>query len=449
MWLALLLLACEAPKIRLDPTDSAADTGQYAPERTPPDVHVVLDPPQGEPGAPTVTEEEVPDLSADMLGLCQMTLRCDHAIASEPKTACEFTVETEGGATMYEGLAGVEQRGRSSLGFPKHQYALELWDETDAAVEADLLGMGMAADWVLNGAWVDRALFRNKLTYDLFQGMGGAERFAPESRHCELTLNGTYEGIYLLVEKIEREGARLDLAKDGLADGSAFVMKLDESGLVANSLGYGTWNLVSPNETEVTAEAAAAITATLQAWQNAAVSASPEDPETGIFATVDLTSAVDIVLIEELAKNNDGWYLSLHIWKDSDGGIHFTPWDIDLGYGQPSYNNNESPEEWILYRPDLIDTMTNVPEFRLALAARWSELRADLLSDEAIDARIDDYVATMGEDALARNFERWPIESVDFSGYLYEVASYEEELARVRAWIPQRLAWMDAHIAEY
>lgn len=409
----------------------------------------------GDPGVPpesvggaTVSDEEVPSLSDDMLALCQMALRCDRAIGDD-KTGCDFSVETQSGYLLYEGRAGVELRGRSSSGFPKHQYALELWDDADAAVQADLMGLGMAADWVLNGAWVDRALFRNKLTYDLFQAMGGADRYAPESRYCELTLNGDYEGIYLLVEKIEAEGARIALPDEDLADGGAFVLKLDESGLVSNSLGYGAWNLVSPNESQVTAEASAAIVSSINAWRDAAWSADPADPSTGIFATIDLDSAVDIVLIEEFAKNNDGWYLSLHLWRSGTSLIRFAPWDIDLGYGQPSYNNNESPEEWILYRPDMIDTMSRVPAFRLALAARWVELRADLLSEEAIEARIDDYVATMGEEALARNFERWPIEEVDFGGYLYEVSSYEEELERVRAWIPERLAWMDANIAAY
>lgn len=450
MWLTALL-ACTPGTVKGPPAsgdstpiasdsgapvvDSAQDTGDSGP------------PPESVGGA-TVTDEEVPSLSDDMLNLCQMALRCDRAIGDE-KTGCDFSVETQAGYLLYEGRAGVEQRGRSSSGFPKHQFAVELWDDDDEAVQADLMGLGMAADWVLNGAWVDRALFRNKLTYDLFQAMGGPERFAPESRYCELTLNGGYEGIYLLVEKIEAEGARIDLSDEDLASGDAWVLKLDEGGLVSNELGYGAWNLVSPNESQVTAEASAAIVSSITAWRDAAWGADPADASTGIFATIDLDSAVDIVLIEELAKNNDGWYLSLHLWKDGDSLIRFAPWDIDLGYGQPSYNNNESPEEWILYRPDMIDTMSRVPAFRLALAARWTELRADLLSDEAIDARIDGYVATMGEEAIARNFERWPIEDVDFGGYLYEVSSYEEELARVRAWIPERLVWMDANIASY
>ena len=400
------------------------------------------------PEEPSVESEELPDFFEDEPSLCQMVLQCDDTIPDEPKTGCKFQVTQGDGHVAYRGYAGVETRGRSSASFPKPQYALELWDSDGADLERDLLGFGPESDWVLNGAWVDRALFRNKLTYDLFQAMGGPERYAAQSAFCELELNGDYRGIYLLTERIKRAESRVDISDAGELDGSSFVVKLDSGGFMANSLGYGYWNLVYPRESAIGEDALAGITATLSAWEAAASGSAPDDPDTGIFAYVDLDSAVDFVIIEEFAKNNDAYFLSIHLWQDEGGLIHFVPWDIDLGYGQPSYNNNEPPEEWVLYRPALISTMSELPVFQERLVERWAELRETILTDEALQERVEGYLSTMG-DAVDRNFERWPIEDVAFGSYLYEIESHDAEVERVGKWIQVRVRWMDDNIASY
>ena len=82
------------------------------------------------------------------------------------------------------------------------------------------------------------------------------------------------------------------------------------------------------------------------------------------------------------------------------------------------------------------------------MAARWAELRAGVLAEDAILARIDAMQATMG-DAIDRNFERWPIEQIGYGNYFYPVSSYAEEDAHVRAWLGERLRWMDENVAAW
>ncbi len=69
-------------------------------------------------------------------------------------------------------------------------------------------------------------------------------------------------------------------------------------------------------------------------------------------------------------------------------------------------------------------------------------------------ALIDRALETLTPAAVAANFTRWPIEDVRFDHIyppytLYEVGSHEAEIARVRAWLKERLTWMDAHIGAY
>ena len=183
----------------------------------------------------------------------------------------------------------------------------------------------------------------------------------------------------------------------------------------------------------------------LQGWQDATTGASADSP----FDYVDLDSAVDFVLLQELAKNNDAYFLSVHIWKDVGGLIHFTPWDLDLSFGQPLYHDSTNPEGWIVYRPAMIAAMAARPEFQARLVERWTELRAGLMSDASISASIDFHLETLAP-WIDANFERWPIDQIQFlDNQLYPVSSYDQEVGLVRAWITTRLAWMDAHIAEY
>lgn len=403
----------------------------------------------GRDTAPVVTEEQLDGLSWSE-GVCQVALTCDGAIADEPKVRCDMTVRSASGATAYDGSAGVELRGRSSMSFPKNQYAVELWDSAGEDVEVDLLGMGAESDWVLNGVWVDRSLFRNKLAYDLFQQMSDTlpdqVDYAAESRFCELTLNRAYWGVYLLTERPKRDGVRIDISDSGEVDGSSFVLKLEESGgAFANPLGYGTWRALYPQQDEASDAALAGVSATLTDWYGAARGRS-DAPE--LFSVIDLDSAVDFVLIEELTKNVDAYFLSIHLWKDEDSLVHFTPWDIDLSCGQPSYSDNENPESWVSYRPSFIDSLSSDPAFNARMAERWAELRAGPLDGDALHALIDQHQATL-EEAAERNFERWPIEDVDFSGYLYRVRSWDQEVDNMHARIEARLPWMDENVESW
>jgi hypothetical protein len=314
-------------------------------------------------------------------------------------------------------------------------------------VATDLFGMGGDSDWILNGQYLDRSLFRNRLVFDLFQSFGGTERYATQSVFCELTLGGEYEGVYTLGEMIQRETSRVDIGNDG-DPGTSFIIKLDdEDGFHDNPVGNGTWQMVYPADTPASE---AVVSSYLQSWEEAIQGDNPSDPDTGIFAHLDVDSAVDFVLLEEFTKNMDAYQLSVYLWKDTDGKMFFAPWDLDLSFGYPFYDC--SAEGW-LTRAEFVDAMAADPVFHDALVARWAELRQGPLAEDAILARIAAYDTTLG-DAVTRNFDRWPMEDIvyatdDVDDWLCPVSSYSEEHARVLTFISARLAWMDANIASF
>ena len=281
----------------------------------------------------------------------------------------------------------------------------------------------------------------------MFQSLGGAERYAPESTFCELELNGEYQGIYSLGERIKRAESRLDLDDDGPV-GSTFIVKLDSTdGFHDNAVGTGTWQLVFP---EADAANEAAVSTFLSGWEDATRASDPTDLETGIFAYIDMDSAVDWVLLQEFAKNVDAYQYSVYLWRDAGGKARFVPWDVDLSMGYPFYDCGATG--W-LTRLEFVDAMAADPSFRAALVDRWTLLRQDQLSEASIFARIEAYDTTLAP-GLDENFERWPIGDIAFAtddvdDWLCPVDSYEEEHERVLTFIAERLSWMDENIASY
>jgi len=183
----------------------------------------------------------------------------------------------------------------------------------------------------------------------------------------------------------------------------------------------------------------------LDGWQHAVEGTS----DTDVFTLMDLDSAVDFVLLQELARGNDAYYLSMHVWKDVSGTLHFTPWDLDLSLGQPLYGDSTLTTGWIGYRPLLIQALANDARFQARLVERWGELRQGEFSAAAIEAHIQRYLATIG-DRIDENFARWPIEDIQFlDNQLPPRSSFDEEMEVVRGWIDGRLTWVDAHIGEY
>lgn len=415
----LLLFACSTTTISADSV-TASSPADSASEQLPADT--ASDPATPAPSAPVLID-----------------VACPSAIPDEAAIPCDIRLTWPDGTEEAAGIAGFSQRGRSSLGFPKHQYKVEFIDAGGASAPVSLFGLGRESDWVLNGMWIDRAMIRNKLAWDLFNALAETPDHAPESVYAEVTLDGTYLGVFLLNQTIDRDASRLDFAADD-GTGARFIVAADESG-IASTVQYGSWKVEYPGPSEQTRSVLDGITDHLAAWEAGIVAGA--DP----FTDMDLDSFVRFVLIEEFMKNNDGYYLSHRVWRGDDGKLRMVPWDLDLTLGQPNYNENWRSDLWIAYRP-LIVSGSATPSFKARFVQMWTEARAGALATDAVLGRIAAQRATMG-DAVDRNWATWDITTVDFGGELYAVSSPEEEYGRVDVWVRARLEWMDANVAAY
>ncbi|MBQ7546069.1 MAG: CotH kinase family protein [Clostridia bacterium] len=108
------------------------------------------------------------------------------------------TVDYSGSFDRFHG------RGNSSWTQAKKSYAL-LFREP-----VDLLGMGAGKSWVLVSNVFDESGLRNKLAYDTAKALG--VRYAVDSAYIDLYIDGEYEGLYLLTERVEVAQGRVQIS---------------------------------------------------------------------------------------------------------------------------------------------------------------------------------------------------------------------------------------------
>ena len=131
----------------------------------------------------------------------------------------------------YNGNIAIELRGSMALLFPKKSYRFETHNDQGEDLNVSLLDMPSENDWILYAPFVDLSMIRNVLVYDISNDIG---RYASRTRLCELVLNGNYQGVYVLMEKIKRDNNRVDIAAmnendtagDSLTGG--YIIKIDK-----------------------------------------------------------------------------------------------------------------------------------------------------------------------------------------------------------------------------
>src|SRR5512133_2188162 len=133
----------------------------------------------------------------------------------------------------YNGRINIEIRGSSSQSLPKKQYGFStLKSDNYSDNNISLLGMPADNDWILNGLGFEPSLIRDYLNYNLSRMIG---EYASRTVYCEVVINGTYNGLYVLEEKIKQGSDRVNVRKIGLTDNSypkltgGYITKSDKS----------------------------------------------------------------------------------------------------------------------------------------------------------------------------------------------------------------------------
>jgi hypothetical protein len=361
----------------------------------------------------------------------------------------------------YDGFIGIEIRGASSTTFDKKGYGLETRDAQGDNLNVLLLGMPSENDWILHGPYSDKSLLRNFLTFHIGSQLGS---YQPRVRFCELFLDNQYWGVYVLMEKIKRDGDRVDIAKlnpqdtlgDELTGGYIFKIDRDEgpdNGWYAQ-IGYGYYAYHHPNADDLHPLQKNYLKTYFQNFENMMQTNSYTDPIVGYRAWLDVPSFIDYMMMQEITRNIDAYRLSTFMYKekDSDGGKIFGGpiWDFNLGFGNADFCDNGLAQGWAFQYnqscgspfPYFWSRLIADNAFRNDFNCRWQELRVDVLNTDTIWHFIDSMALELN-DAQIRNFERWNILGTYVWPNPYIGQDYAQEIQYLKSWIATRLQWMD------
>ena len=337
---------------------------------------------------------------------------------------------------------GIKVRGQSSAKFPKPGYSIEVRDEKGEGMDVSLFGLPPADDWVLHGPYVDKSMMRNALAHWLFRQAG---HYSPRTRHFDLYINGVYRGVYVLIEKIKRGKYRVNVSKLKETDISGddvtggYIWAFDKTGTNTGGMGMEDIN----KEGFSTADGLNVIMhypkkENLQTQQQAYLKKYLEDLEnlfkngkngSGYENYVDMTSALDYVLHEEVTNNSDSYWCSffLHKPKDSKGGkVTLGPaWDFNLAMSNGGGMGSTTTDGWQienpqkqgqggmmmmgggLKAPNWLIGMWKDSHYQSELKKRWAELRSGVWHTKTMDVYLDSMKAYLTK-AADRNFKRWP-----------------------------------------
>lgn len=353
----------------------------------------------------------------------------------------------------YDGLVGIEIRGNITQAFEKVSYGFETRDEAGQDLKVSLLDMPQESDWVLSASYLDKTFIRDPLAYYMSRSMG---RWASRTVHCELVINGIYQGIYILQENIKRDKNRVDITKLLETDNAGgpvtggYIYEVAQAGP-----DFGERRrFVYPKAEDITSQQTAYIRKYDDDFRQVMKGSNFGDPVQGYTVWIDVDSFVDEVLLQEACKNSDAYGWSSYFHKDRLGKINAGPvWDFDQSLSNSTFNDGPNYQEWIILKynkdyPLFWQKLFTEPVFRNQVNQRWIDLRASAFKTDRVMTYIDSIVTVLGE-AQARNFEMWKILGKEIwrsTPGAAERDSHQMEVDYLKSFLSNRLAWMDENL---
>ena len=355
---------------------------------------------------------------------------------------------------------GVRVRGAFSSSFPRKPFSVEAWDEGDSEMAIEPLGMPAESDWILYppNAAQDQTLLYNTWLYALSRSLGGNAvrfRFTEAFVHTgggSLSM-ADHAGVYVLMEKVKRDEARLDfpkLSEDGTEGGWLLsINRMDPIPVKGyptangatepqffhtagpdrilqtspNQAGRGDdiprqsnafINFESPNGYEINEAQRGAIEGWFTTFEDVLYGADFTDPVDGYGRYLDVDNFIDYYLLHDLTRNTDGLLISMWVYKEGpEAKLKMGPvWDYDLAYRSTATSDLGLNRNRLWY-----GRLWQDREFEQRYIDRWQALRAGPLSHDGIHALIDQQAAeiTVAAKALAKALDVRGLMNIQFA----------------------------------
>jgi hypothetical protein len=355
--------------------------------------------------------------------------------------------------------AGFKDRGSSTAGQPKANYAVETWDEDNRNKDISILGLPPDSEWVFHAPYsFDPALIRNPLAFEFGHQLG---RYASRYRFVEVYANAAtaggpissanYIGVYNILEKVKRSKDRVDMDELRPGDLAApeltggYLLKVDrtdpgDGGFTAGGRGL---SYVEPPEKEIKLPERDPqekyIIAYLNSFWAALSGANFADPIRGYAPFIEVDSWINHHIVDTLTWNVDALRLSSYFHKERNGPLIYGPlWDYDRSLGSTDARD-DNPRVWgdTFFTDPWWARLFRDPNFWQRWIDRWQEVRQGQMSNKGINSIIDSLAAQVAE-AAPRDFTKWRQPKAG--------GSQAGEINFLKNWLASRLEFMDTNL---
>lgn len=350
--------------------------------------------------------------------------------------------------------AAVRHRGATSTKYQKKSYAVKLYDENGQKQDTSLFGMRSDNYWILDAMAVDKARMRNRVAMDLWLDFSREPSYIDkEPKVCngyngkfvEVYVNDVYNGIYCLMERVDRKQLKLKKAKNSTINGVLYKSVSWKGSFFGDLTPYDnnspTWMRYEYEYPDV--EDSLINWAPLYEAMDFVGTASIEDFVNEAPERYDIPIFMDLYLFTNLlsARDNTGKNLYLSFYNiNQNSKLLVTPWDIDHSFGRMYNSDEESPNRVCVWSdvPLYQRLVDDIPNYYSQLLERYAYLRHNQFSLSSLCQRFTDYFDLFESTGAAeREKERW--DGVDGISL-----DFPNEENYIYSWMEQRLEYTDA-----
>ncbi len=376
-----------------------------------------------------------------------LSITTDTAIVVYPKVAAQLKYIDEN-RSIEEYFAGIEWRGHTSLLYPKKTYDIELRvsPTDDTEVDAPFAGLRSDGDWVLDALYNEplrlRSVFLHNLWVDTHELYYHADKpgvlAGARAQHVEVFVNGKYQGIYGLMEQVDRKQLKLkknrnDLVRGTLARSVAYTPTTTFDTLLsptAGALEYDGYEWKYPRKMSDWQD--------LQGLTEVVIMQDSSSAYASLDSLLEMPNLIDYFLFVNLARLQDNLGKNVY-WCRRDTGeqMFVAPWDLDAGLGN-DFRGFPSLETEGFRQNKLTQLLWRDPQqrFTLACSRRYRQLRETIWSTESLLTRIRSlYTQLADSGAYAREGSTWQ-----------RLEAGADGLNRLETWLLARLEWLDMEL---
>lgn len=373
-------------------------------------------------------------------------------------------------SALFRHFIGARIRGAHTAGLAKKSYAIKLWDAKREGKNVSVLGLMKDDNLILDAMYNDKARMRTRLCFDLWNRIdsipyevsaGRSKVNGTQGRFVEVFVDGAYNGLYCITDKINRR--KLDLVKtESEADGKltfhgllykatgwsneTHFSNVDDNANTANTLWWREWEQKYPDDSVQMAN----WSPLKKLIKFAAPATNPSNTNFALllrrkFYQQNLTNFMLFINVLHINDNNcKNTYISFRDIDAPYATALITPWDLDASLGRnwdgsvlDSFGFGGQVTDCGLFRR-LFDGGPHY--YRENFRDTWIRLKNGVLSTDSVNARIlayKDLLYTSG--AWGREMTRWP----------NSMAGINSETEYMMDWYARSVHYTDSVLADF